>query len=182
MILLGHDAAGQRQLYRATGLLCATLTIIGVMGWSAKSPVQALVGDLAAIRAASDLDSDPQDSQAVAAVCSTCHAASQFLFTPRSNDRWGQVFSEMSVYGATGTDEQLNRLVAYFQKNLTVINVNTSPAEDLGPTLQVNEDIVAAIVTRRAQHPFNGVDDLTNVRGVNRFILEKLNEKKCLQF
>ncbi len=46
----------------------------------------------------------------------------------------------MSGYGANGTDDQLDRVVTYFQKNLTVINVNTSPPEDLGETLQVKDD------------------------------------------
>jgi len=141
-------------------------------------PVTALVGDLAAITKASNLDSDPQDFQAVTAVCTTCHAASQFLSTPR----WEQVFSEMSGYGADGTDDQLDRVVNYFQRNLTVINVNTSPPEDLKETLQIDDDTVAAIMARRSKQAFAGIDDLSKLRGVNRSILEKLNAKKCLQF
>ncbi len=146
------------------------------------SPVQALAGDLAAIRTASNLDSDPQDAQAVAAVCTVCHAASQFLSTPRASSRWEQVFEEMSGYGATGTDDQLDRVVNYFQKNLTVINVNTSPVEDLEGTLQVSDKVVAAVMARRAQHPFTGIDDLSKIAGVDRAILEKLSARNCLQF
>jgi len=145
-------------------------------------PVTALVGDLVAITKASNLDSDPQDFQAVTAVCTTCHAASQFLSTPRSSSRWEQVFSEMSGYGADGTDDQLDRVVNYFQRNLTVINVNTSPPEDLKETLQIDDDTVAAIMARRSKQAFAGIDDLSKLRGVNRSILEKLNAKKCLQF
>ena len=152
-------------------------------GWvMTSSPVHALAGDLAAITKASDLDSDPQDFRAVAAVCTVCHAASQFLSTPRGSSRWEQVFEQMSGYGATGTDDQLDRVVNYFQRNLTVINVNTSSAEDLGETLQVGDNVVAAIMARRAQHPFSGIDDLSKVSGVNRTILEKLSAKNCLQF
>lgn len=145
-------------------------------------PASALVGDLAAITKASDLDSDPRDFQAVAAVCTVCHSASQFLTTPRSSVRWEQLYAEMSALGADGTDDQLDRVVNYFQKNLTVVNVNTSPREDLKETLQIPDATVAAIVARRARQPFAGIDELARLQGVDRSILEKLNSKKCLQF
>jgi len=146
------------------------------------SPVRALVGDLAAIKAASNLDQDPQDAQAVTAVCTVCHSASQFLSTPRASSRWEQVFAEMSGYGADGTDDQLDRVVNYFQKNLTVINVNSSPVEDLQQTLQVSDKVAGEIMARRAQHFFTGIDDLSRISGVDRSVLEKLRAKNCLQF
>ena len=157
-------------LVAAGGLLAAT------------SIGRALPGDLEAITKASDLDHDPLDFQAVADVCTRCHAASQFLTTERSDSRWEQVFAEMSENGATGTDDQLNRVVSYFQKNLTVINVNTSPPDELGPTLQVSDSVVSAIMARRAQKKFADIDDLSGIAGVDRSILEKLSAKHCLQF
>jgi len=159
--------------YWACALVSAPLAIL---------PAKALVGDLAAITKASDLDSDPRDFEAVAAVCTKCHAASQFLSTPRSSSRWEQVYAEMSGYGADGTDEQLDRVVNYFQKNLTVINVNTSPPEDLKETLQIDDKTLGAILTRRAKQPFAGIPDLVKLGGVDRAILDKLNAKNCLQF
>ncbi|HET7085493.1 MAG TPA: hypothetical protein VFI23_12030 [Rhizomicrobium sp.] len=148
----------------------------------ASSPVRALAGDLAAIKAASDLDQDPRDAQAVASVCTVCHSASQFLSTPRASGRWEQVFAEMSGYGADGTDDQLDRVVNYFQKNLTVINVNTSPVEDVEQTLQVSDQVAAEIMARRKQRFFAGIDDLGKIPGVDRSILKKLTAKNCLQF
>jgi DNA uptake protein ComE-like DNA-binding protein len=88
----------------------------------------------------------------------------------------------MSGYGADGTDEQLDRVVNYFQKNLTVINVNTSPPEDLKETLQIDDKTLGAILTRRAKQPFAGIPDLVKLGGVDRAILDKLNAKNCLQF
>jgi DNA uptake protein ComE-like DNA-binding protein len=167
---------------RRTGLACAALACVAVFVPLMNSPVLALVGDLAAITKASNLDSDPQDFQAVTAVCTTCHAASQFLSTPRSSSRWEQVFEEMSGYGANGTDDQLDRVVAYFQKNLTVINVNTSPPEDLKETLQISDQTVLAVMARRTKQAFAGIDDLAKLLGVDRPILEKLKAKNCLQF
>jgi hypothetical protein len=148
----------------------------------ASSPVLALPGDLEEIAKASSLDNDPQDFRALAAVCTACHSASQFLTTPRSSSRWQQVYDEMSGYGAIGTDDQLDHLVVYIQKNLTVINVNTSPSDDLGPTLQVNDNVLAAVIARRAQHAFTGIDDLSRIPGIDRSVLDKLSAKNCLQF
>jgi len=169
----------QRRRILMAYLACAAMALSAPF---AIRPAKALVGDLAAITKASDLDSDPQDFQAVTAVCTTCHAASQFLSTPRSSSRWEQVFAEMSGYGADGTDDQLDRVVNYFQRNLTVINVNTSPPEDLKETLQIDDKTLGAILARRGRQQFSGIDDLVRLGGVDRSILEKLNAKKCLQF
>jgi hypothetical protein len=182
MIFRSDEAARQKHFCRAAALMCAGFAMLSASAVLTSSPVQALVGDLAAITQASSLDSDPQDFTSVAAVCTVCHTASQFLTTPRSSSRWQQVYDEMSGFGAIGTDDQLDRVVAYIQKNLTVINVNTSPADDLGPTLQVNDNVVAAVMARRAEHAFIGIDDLGKVPGIDHSILEKLSAKNCLQF
>ena len=169
-------------LCRALALGSVGLAVAGALAVTTSSPVRALAGDLSAIKAASDLDSDPRDAAAVAAVCTVCHAASQFLSTPRGSDRWEQVFAEMSGYGADGSDDQLDRVVNYFQRNLTVVNVNTSPVEDVKETLQVSDQAAAEIMARRQQRFFSGIDDLSKIPGVDQSILEKLTAKKCLQF
>lgn len=173
-----------RRPSRRRRVACMSLTLLlGVLSLSLiSSPLQALAGDLAAITKASDLDNDPRDFQAVAAVCTVCHAASQFLSTPRSSSRWEQVFADMTGYGASGTDDQLDRVVNYFQRNLTVINVNSSDPEDLKETLQIGDGTLAAIMDRRGKQPFRGIDDLAKVQGIDRSILEKLSAKKSLQF
>jgi DNA uptake protein ComE-like DNA-binding protein len=170
-------------LRRASCLVSVVLTVMAMLSVFASSPVRALAGDLEVIAKASNLDSDPKDFQAVAAVRTVlCHSAFQFLTTPRSSGRWMQVYRDMSGYGAKGTDEQLDRVVNHFQKNLMVINVNTSPPDDLGETLQVSDKAVTAIMARRSPSAFVSIDDLTEVDGVNRSIVAKLSAKKSLQF
>ena len=92
-------------------MACVAVTSLGTLAVMTSSPVRALAGDLAVVKAASTLDSDPQDAVAVTTVCTACHAASQFISTPRSSIRWRQVYEEMSGYGADGTDDQLDRVV-----------------------------------------------------------------------
>ena len=111
MICRSGETARQRLFCRAAVIVCATFVMVSASAVLTSSPVQALVGDLAAITKAASLDNDPQDFQAVAAVCTVCHAASQFLTTPRSSSRWQQVYDEMSGFGAIGTDDQLDRAV-----------------------------------------------------------------------
>jgi DNA uptake protein ComE-like DNA-binding protein len=136
--------------------------------------------ELAAIKAASTLDSDPADSQAVQQVCTACHSSSQFLGTPRSSSRWEQVFGQMAQQGAHPTDDQIDQIVRYFQRNLTVVNVNTSPLEELEPTLQVGPEISTAILMRRGQRKFTDIKDLAAVPGIDRSVLEQLKDR--LQF
>ncbi len=179
---MAHRAAWRLLARRTLILGLAASALTGALSVITSSQVLALAGDLAAIKTASDLDQDPRDALAVAAVCTVCHSSSQFLTTPRGSSRWEQVFAEMSGYGADGTDDQLDRVVNYFQKNLTVINVNTSPVEDVEQTLQVSDQVAAEILARRKQRPFTGKDELSKIPGVDRSILEKLTAKNCLQF
>ena len=136
--------------------------------------------ELAAIKVASELDSDPLDAQAVRDICTACHSSSQFLGTPRSSSRWEQLFGQMAQQGARPTEEQIDQIVRYFQRNLMVINVNTSPLEELGPTLQTNDEAATAIVLRRSQRKFTGIADLATIPGVKRSVLEGLKDR--LQF
>jgi len=136
--------------------------------------------ELAAIKVASELDSDPLDAQAVRDICTACHSSSQFLGTPRSSSRWEQLLGQMAQQGARPNDEQVDRIVRYFQRNLMVVNVNTSPDEELGPTLQTTPEVTAAITLRRRLQKFTGIVDLASIPGVDRAVLEGLKDR--LQF
>jgi competence ComEA-like helix-hairpin-helix protein len=111
----------------------------------------------------------------VEAVCGRCHKTTVFLNQPRSWDRWNDVFADMTKRGANGTDEQLARVTTYFLENLTLVNVNSSPADELGWVLGVGEDVAAAIIARRERQPFANIAELRAVSGVDA---SKLEERK----
>jgi hypothetical protein len=164
-------------------LSTALLGLLGIGTALAQLPARPVIDpakELAAIKAASDLDSDPADVQAVQQICTACHSSSQFLGTPRSSSRWEQLFGQMAQLGARPDDAQVDQIVRYFQRNLTVINVNTSPMEELGPTLQTDPDATTAIVLRRGLRKFTGIADLAAIPGVKRSVLEQLKDR--LQF
>jgi len=175
---------GARLLFGSRVLLyCGALALLGIGAAAAQLPPRPIIDpamELATIKAASDLDDNPADAEAVQTVCTACHSSSQFLGSPRSSSRWEQLFGEMARFGARPTDAQVNRIVRYFQRNLMVVNVNTSPAEELEPTLQTGPAATSAIVMRRAQRKFTGIGDLAAIPGVDRTVLELLKDR--LQF
>jgi competence ComEA-like helix-hairpin-helix protein len=77
--------------------------------------------------------------------------------------------------GANGTDEQLARVTRFFLENLTLVNVNTSAAEELAGVLGVNEEVAQAVIARRQQQHFSSVDQLRAIPGIDE---DKLIERK----
>jgi competence ComEA-like helix-hairpin-helix protein len=121
-------------------------------------------------------DPDP-NLPAVQEVCGRCHTTSVFLNKPRSWERWNDVFADMVKRGARGTDDQLARVTAYFVDNLTLVNVNTSPADELALVLGVRDDVAQAIVARRQHQPFANLADLRAVPGVDAAKLEERKDR-----
>jgi competence ComEA-like helix-hairpin-helix protein len=79
----------------------------------------------------------------------------------------------MTQRGANGTDEQLARVTTYFLENLTLVNINTSSADELAWVLGVREDVAGAIITRRQRQPFSNIDQVRAVPGVDAGKLEQ---------
>ena len=113
------------------------------------------------------------DLQAVQSVCGRCHTIMLFLNKPRSWERWNDVFADMTQRGATGTDEQLQQVTKYFWENLTLVNVNTSPAEELIWVLGIREEVAQDIIARRERHAFADFRELSAVPGVDGKILDE---------
>jgi hypothetical protein len=145
-------------------------------------PASAAPGDMEAIAKASDLDRDPADARAIGTVCTACHSASQFLTAPRPYLRWEQTMQDMLDRGAVASDEQLDRILAYLVRNLTIVNVNTSPPDQLAMTLQISGSVAEEIAAKRAARPFGRAEELESVQGVDQKVIEKLKARGLLQF
>jgi len=155
-------------------MVATASVVVGLCLFGSRSVAQP--GDVEAITKASYLYLDPLDVEAVSIVCGRCHAASLYLTTPRSYGRWEEVFARMSRYGAVGSDDQLKRVIRYFDRNLTIVNINTSQVEELGPVLQISDAAADEIAELRSRKPIVSVDDLRNVDGVD---LKKLKEMQA---
>jgi competence ComEA-like helix-hairpin-helix protein len=142
---------------------------ISALAWTVAVAAASVVFGIGVATAA---DPDP-DLEAVQAVCGRCHTTEVFLNKPRSWDRWNDVFADMTKRGANGTDEQLARVTTYFLQNLTLVNVNTSPADELAGVLGVGDDVAEAIIARRQRQPFANIAQLGAVPGVDPGKLEQ---------
>jgi hypothetical protein len=111
--------------------------------------------------------------KAVEAVCGRCHTTKLFLKQTRSWARWNELFADMVERGAEGTDDELDGVSRYFLENLTIVNVNHSPAEELMGILGIGRDAAEAIIARRARQPFTNLAELREVKAIDPTILEE---------
>ena len=153
--------------------------MIPLRRWSGALVCAAMIGAVAVSGSSRAADPD-SDLQAVQQVCGRCHTITVFLDKPRSWGRWNDVFADMTQRGATGTDEQLQKVTRYFLENLTLVNVNTSPAEELIWVLGVRDEVAQEIIARRERRPFSNLAQLSAVPGVNAKTLDE--RKSRIQF
>jgi DNA uptake protein ComE-like DNA-binding protein len=122
-------------------------------------------------------DDNSQNFADVKAVCTRCHTADAFLTTPRSWQRWNEVFHLMMEHGATGTDSQLAGVTEFFLSNLTIININTSPADEIEWVLHASAPVRDFIVERRVNQKFTSLADLSGVPGIDQERLRRLKPR-----
>jgi hypothetical protein len=130
-----------------------------------------------AIVAPCDADDNSQNFGDVKAVCTRCHTADVFLSTPRSWQRWNDVFRVMTEHGATGSDSQLAGVTEFFLSNLTIINVNTSPPDEIEWVLAATPTVRDFIVERRRNRKFTSLEDLSSVPGIDEGRLRRLKDR-----
>ena len=68
-------------------------------------------------------------------------------------------------------------MTRYFLENLTLVNVNTSPADELAGVLGVSDDVAQAIIARRQRQPFANIAQLRAVPGVDPGKLDRLKDR-----
>ncbi len=144
---------------------------------SIKIRLAVLVISVSAFTQAAAAEDNPQDLADVQAVCTRCHTADAFLSTPRSWRRWNDVFQRMMEHGATGTDSQLAGVTEYFLIHLTIINVNTSPPDEIEWTLHASPQVRDLIVARRANRKFTSIADLKSVPGIDQSRVQQLKDR-----
>jgi len=77
------------------------------------------------------------------------------------------VIDQMARFGAEGSDQELEQILAYLAKHFSPIKVNKATAKDLEATLDVPAKVAEAIVAYRLEKgEFKTVDDLTKVPGL----------------
>jgi competence ComEA-like helix-hairpin-helix protein len=109
-------------------------------------------------------------------VCSNCHPIERVITAPRrARAQWEETIQTMiSTRGAKVTDEEFEVIVGYLTRARGRVNVNTAPADALAEVLEIDEPVANAIVSFRKEHgPFQDIDSLAKVPGLDRDTLEK---------
>ena len=120
---------------------------------------------------------DAADKKAFEAVCGACHTVGMVTGL-RSEPEWVETVEQMVKLGATGSDEQFDRLLRFLLRTLTKVNVNTATAPQIAPVLDVDEAVAAAIVKRRTEiGEFKGLEELKRVPGVNAAKIEARKDR-----
>jgi competence protein ComEA len=108
-------------------------------------------------------------------VCTKCHSLTATTAQHNSKDRWTEIVDSMVARGAEGTDEEFEKIVDYLTKNYGPrVAVNKAAAGELASALEIPGTTASAIVAYREKNgPFQTVEDLKKVDGVDAADLEK---------
>jgi competence ComEA-like helix-hairpin-helix protein len=107
------------------------------------------------------------DKAAFVAVCGACHDVSM-VSDFRTESEWSETVDHMVSLGATGTDEQFERVMRVLLRTLTTVNVNTATASQLAPVLDISDAAAQEIVSYRTEHgAFKTLEDLKRTPGLD---------------
>lgn len=87
--------------------------------------------------------------------------------TPMSYDGWHDTVQKMIDRGAVGTDEQLEDIMDYLHRTMTMINVNRADVDELAIVLDVSDSVARTIVARRNKRQFTDLADLKSIEGID---------------
>lgn len=112
-------------------------------------------------------------------ICGNCHGVQIALQGRFSEDRWAGVVDDMVGRGASGTQDEFDRIIHYLAVNfgpMTKVAVNSASAKDLAAALGVAPEAAEAIVKYRdANGKFKDLSSLEKVPGLD---LAKVRSQK----
>src|SRR4030095_4014755 len=155
--------------YHFTGTGAARLVVLGVVA------IGVALSWHASIEGRAHVQDDPSKAT-FQRVCSNCHPIERVNTAPRrGRPQWEETIQTMiSTRGAKVTDDEFEIIVGYLTKARGRVNVNTAAADDIAEVLEIDDAVANAIVSFRKEHgPFQDIDGLAKVPGLDRDTLEK---------
>src|SRR5262245_40567191 len=110
-------------------------------------------------------------------VCKECHGPESVLGQLKTRSEWSKTLDEMAANGATGTDEEWTSILEYLDTHYSLIMVNTAPAKELAPKLDVPAEVAAAIVSAREHAKIASIDELKKVPGIDAAKIEARKDR-----
>lgn len=125
-------------------------------------------------RAADPTDPDLADLQAV---CGKCHNLQLVTAQARGEDEWREIIGKMVAHGAKGTEAQFDGVARYIIANLTAVNVNKAPADQIARVLDVSNAVGGMIVARRQAREIRDLADLKSIPGVDAAVANSRKDR-----
>jgi len=113
-------------------------------------------------------------------MCTPCHGLENVIRARMTKDRWGSVVDDMVSRGATGTDDEIDQVIAYLATNFSrkKVNVNKASATDIAAALEISPADAAAIVAYRTDKGnFKEIQDITKVPGIDTKKIEAAKDR-----
>jgi competence protein ComEA len=128
--------------------------------------------------AAQDPFPEATGKTALLKICGNCHSPQSVIQTLRTRQEWSDVVDQMARFGAEGSDQEFEQILAYLAKHFSPIRINTAPAKDLESALEVTAEVAAAIVAYRTDKgEFKTIDDVKRVPGLESAKVDALKAR-----
>jgi hypothetical protein len=100
-------------------------------------------------------------------ICSECHGVNLIAEAAKTADEWNDSLSLMEAFGAYAAPDEWKDVEGYLVGHLAVVHVNAAPAVELQAFFDISGTAAAAIVAAREGKPFETVDEVKKVEGVD---------------
>jgi competence protein ComEA len=139
-----------------------------------------VVGLLSAVVAAQVQLPDAPGKDETVRICGTCHEVERAAGVRLSRDGWQDTIAKMVDLGASGSDEELAKVLDYLSEHFKgdaprPLNLNTASAVELESIVGLLRKESAAWIAHRKTSPCQSLDDLKKVPGVP---FKKIEERR----
>jgi competence protein ComEA len=124
---------------------------------------------------------DGEGKALVGRVCIDCHGSGNFRRARLTRDQWEESVADMVDRGAKATDEEVNTIVAYLEKNFgkgAKVQMNSAPLVEIKVVLGLSVPESQAIVDYRKKNGgIKSFEDLVKVPGVDPAKVESARDR-----
>jgi competence protein ComEA len=124
---------------------------------------------------------DGEGKALVGRVCIDCHASGNFRRARLTKDQWEESVADMVDRGAKATDEEVNTIVAYLEKNFgkgAKVQMNSAPLVEIKVVLGFTVPESQAVVDYREKNGgIKSFEDLAKIPGVDPAKVESARDR-----
>jgi competence protein ComEA len=124
---------------------------------------------------------DGEGKALVGRVCIDCHGSGNFRRARLTRDQWEESVADMVDRGAKASDEEVNTIVAYLEKNFgkgAKVQMNSAPLVEIKVVLGFTVPESQAIVDYREKNGgIKSFEDLAKVPGVDPAKVESARDR-----